>query len=211
MDNALNKLALMIVNARKPKVAPKVEDPKQRELRILTKNMIDQTAYTPAAQQRIQSLPKDMMQDAEGAPLGQYRRDADKLFMNEAVMQNREGALPAEIFRHEAGHSMDQNILGKSVPYGGFSSGAYGDVLGSNNPGFTTYMQRPFPQNPTPQLQDTESFAQGASLGEKILLNQLLKDRYSNIYQPMNKKINYSPKYPTQQTLRAAIERYKLK
>lgn len=193
-----------------------INGPVNNQARALIQNTLDQTSYTPAAQEQIKRMPVTV-QNLKGGTLGMYGFDGSptnagitlsyNLFNRskpnvsispeqQTSINNYANARAVEVLRHEFNHSFDSNITQTSTPASGNSNGFYSEMTRPEN---LTPMARNtanFVNNyhGTPTVNDRESFAQYGSGGQNVYLDKTtLSQRYNNIFSPMNKKMNYSP------------------
>lgn len=194
------------------------QTPESQRLETLRQNVLDQTNFTPQAQQYIKGIQLDYMTPPGAFGVHELRKDRQggpvkrRIGISPDVFKYGP-TTPTEVMTHELLHSMDANISGDAeMSYeaeGDKSGDSYGFYPGLKDretksilKNIDSFLSR-YPavkQNKDEYTSDVESFAQyGAPRGERVLLGPL-KNSYGNIFTPASKLQNSSPVYPTKQT-----------
>lgn len=192
------------VRGKKPTQVPPYTDPALAS--ILYRNTIDQTPYTKKALDVLKRTPlevwgKDASMIDQG--LGQYSGGGygSSILHPSQPGWTRGGKKynTVETVRHENLHALDQNInnptSGKSNRYPANSLN-FSKLLAKVSP------SRNKSYNYVPS--DIERFAVLGSVDyfdPQAKMPQKLKDPYNDVYMPMTKNINYSPFFPSDETL----------
>ena len=194
------------------------QTPQSNRLNVLRENVLQQSNFTPQAEQYIRGIQIDY-QTPEGAwgvhslrKNGPGKPVTRRIGINPAVFQQGP-TTPTEVMTHELLHALDANISGEPNTsyeaegdksgdsyefYPGLKSKASGKVL-DNIKGFLNRYPavKEFGDQYT---SDVEAFAQyGAPRAERVLLGPM-KNSYGAIFTPASKVQRSSPVYPTNNT-----------
>ena len=188
--------------------------PRIQQLNILKKNLFDQTAFTPEAQQYLNNIPlyslNDMGKNALGvtyterAPASNAPVNYRDIGINPRVFDTSSRMpkyMPAEVMTHEFLHAMDKNIshgpdaTGNPLPPNANGSQGFYKTLTQKPSDLRTNING-FLQGYNPSqafTRDTEGYAQtGAVLGNNAL-NSSVGNFYDQVFAPVEKTMNYSP------------------
>lgn len=190
------------------------------KLNILRKNILDQIPFTPQAQKYIQGLdvysgtdlPNTILgvTTVEHVPMSPARVDYRDIGINPRVFdQQAPRGMAAEVLTHELVHALDRNInegndtTTNPIPSNSNNSQGFYKTLQTNNQGLTPEIQDFLTSYQAPigpqgdYTRDTEGYAQtGALLGNRTL-NTPVANFYDQIFAPVDRPINYSPIFPT--------------
>ena len=190
----------------RPRLTQKQQD--ALTLEAIRSNVLDQVPYTNQATQYLKQLPLESygrsimpsmrrdMTTAQYAPMGfTSKQERPTVGIN---MRELNPKFVAKSFMHEALHALDRNDNPR-LP-----------LMSANSFGFFPKLQQAQPQaagrmsegplsspiyNNSPRTMDAESFAYYGAAGPKVLLGPMQKE-YKDVYIPMSKNINYSPRFP---------------
>lgn len=172
-------------------------------LAILRANLLAQTAYTPQAERFVQNVPISFMPPVSTQSTAYYN-PMEGIKINRQAMNNPNlRNMLLGITRHEILHGLDKSISDRYS----FEKNDLGNSLNFIN---TLNQTNPFSgRNMTQWLNDLqysqdysmrnlEGFAQyGGPQGQYSLLSPPnISQYYKNIYQPVEKQLNYNPMFP---------------
>lgn len=177
--------------------------PEQSTLKALMQNTIDQTPYTPEAIRYLRNMPIGLYGDEKNSNIlntkaAGYYSPTEGVKINTRHLGNN----AVNTLRHEILHSMDSNV-NSDVPM------SYKPLWGKqiNSFGFFSDLLKKLPKaakyyDPTrmsdiyednDRVKDTESLAYFGSNPNRAMLN--MPNNYNQIYIPMSKKMDYSPRF----------------
>lgn len=190
----------------------------RQELNILRQNLIDQIPYTPEAAKMIKAAQMDTMGHRF---VSSQENLAGGFAIPGSVHINRNalsygGGMPeygpagaSEVLAHELIHYLDDNLYRNSDKGGSVA----------NSLGFSEKLKQQSPKDfqrimkdklSTKELYDSEDMRtrdlemyayKGQNGPGQFLKTPQVGGAYSKLYIPMSKNLNYSPKYPTAQTM----------
>lgn len=173
----------------------------QPQLDVLKQNLIDQTAYTPEAERQVRDM------SFYAIPHGELRGQGAQAYMGNVGLNPDFANNPLNqigYVRHEGLHNLDDSMWGSSDLQSVGDSTGFGRLLKRQNP--LKYQQTVQGMKQSglynmqdPRTIDRETFAYQGQDPNVMLGARQLADRYSRIYQPMTKEINYSPIYPSEE------------
>lgn len=175
------------------------------QIRQLIQNTKDQTSYTPKALKAMNQsgyyadVPNT--NTGGGAQFG-------SVYINPQTLNNPDTNGVATM-RHENLHNMDSNMWGQSSAKEDLgNSVGFNYQLGDTYPRINGQITKMMGNSKLYDLgnyqsNDMEKFAYSGMNPNVMLVAQALANRYSQIYQPMSKNINYSPVYPAQEMMYA--------
>lgn len=206
--NTLRELLAQLQASLQKKEAPKQDEPQQStwdsfdsqyrpQLDTAKQNLLDQTAYTPQAEEFVkemyyypilESQLRGQFAEADRGNIG-YTPDFTDFDNN-----------VTEAGRHEVLHNLDDAMWGGSDQSSVGDSTGMASLLKKSDPKFyneaaSSMRDSGLYDMKNPETMDMEMFAGYGQDPQRALLNNL--DKYSRIYQPMSKEMNYSPVYPS--------------
>ncbi len=168
------------------------------QLETLKQNLLDQTPYTPQAENEIKN-------NMNFYPIVGETNAGGMASLNDIMLNPNFTEIPEyqmEVGRHEALHNLDDSMWDSSDVNSFGDSTGFAKEIKQNMPGVHSDIKNRMdnsglydPKNI--QSLNMENFAFAGS-DPNIMLSPLA-NRYKNIYQPMSKEINYSPVYPSQE------------
>jgi len=173
-------------------------------MQILRNNVLAQTPYTPEARQEIQRMNLKVGPTMPGT----FAQASYGTIMYPKSSLNGADNQVAESFRHEALHNLDNSMYDSSLPTMPDSMG-FSNYLRQNNPqtynGITSNMRQSGAYNMNDKKSnDMETFAY---YGQDPSAAISYGGEYNKVYAPMEMKpLNYSPRYPTYETVRKQSE-----